>query len=119
MNFSSLKESFSFIQLFLLILISAWIIFPYLKTEILSAIYLSAEMDTEVSKFCQEKNKENPLKYTKMLTRSNREARILCVHKDNSENLIVDLRKSEAGNWKINFNTKQDSGGSFYWPYYR
>lgn len=118
MSFTSLKESFSFIQLFLIIAALFWAVFPYIRTEILSIIYLS-RVEDQVVEFCQDRKQDNLLKYTKMLSKSSREARVLCVYEDNSENIIVNLSKSKEGKWNINFNTKQERPGRFHWPYYR
>lgn len=117
MDFSSFKETFSFIQLFLIALFLFWLIFPYLRAEVLSLIYLP-NVNSEVVGFCKNKNQDNPLKYTKMLSKDNRRVRVLCVHQDNSENLIVELGKSKEGNWSINFSTTIDKPGVLYWPYY-
>jgi hypothetical protein len=117
MSFSSLKESLSFIQLFIITFFILWVVFPYLKVELLSFMYLPA-VNEKVTDFCRKKQLNNNLKYTKMLSKNNLESRVLCVYEDNSENLIISLRKLENSKWDIYFNTKQETPGNFYWPYY-
>lgn len=117
LSYKTNKESIILISMFLVLFIL--ILFPYVRTEILTLVNSDNIKPDEI---CQ--NEINNLQintkisYTKIVKfDSLREsATIYCVYYDRQYNTRLDIEKT--GVWKVTISTRLNKDSNFYYPFY-